>query len=299
MFKDLNDIRLFAEVVRRGAVTRGAAALGMPAATVSRRLAAVEREIGVRLIERSARHFELTDTGKAYHAAASRLMEDLESVTAEVSGLVGRPAGPLHIAAPPDFATFFMADAVASFCSAYPDVELSMDLSPRRVDLIDEGFDVAVRMGELKDSRLVSRRLATLQRGLYASRKFAATNELPPNPQSLPRCCLVTLDAYSAYGDIVLLRSDRPSIKRSVSVEGHIRVNSMAMLRQLLLAGAGIGLVPHKLMEAELKASRVVRVLPDWQAPAVEAHLLYRTRALLPQRVRLFVDHLVKALESG
>jgi DNA-binding transcriptional LysR family regulator len=293
VFNDLNDIRLFAEVVRKGAVTRGALALGMPAATVSRRLAALEREVGARLIERSSRRFELTDAGRTYYAAAGRVLEDLDAAAATVSGVVERPAGHLRIAAPPDFATAFLAQPMAGFVQAYPDITVSMDLSPQRVDLIDDGFDIAVRMGALEDSRLVSRRLVTLSRGLYASPKYAKAQALPEDPAGILRCRMVTLDAYAQYGELSLARTARPSVQRTVTVEGHVNVNSMTMLRQLLLAGAGIGLVPDRLIEPDVRAGRAVRVLPDWQAPAVDAHLLYRSRSLLPQRVRLLLDHLV------
>jgi DNA-binding transcriptional LysR family regulator len=296
LFNDLNDIRLFAEVVRRGAVTRGAAALAMPAATVSRRLSALEREVGARLIERSARRFELTDTGRVYYAAATRVLEDVELASAEVSGLAGKPAGQLRVAAPSDFAIAFLAGPITSFTALYPDISVSLDLSPRRVDLVDEGFDLAVRMGELKDSRLVSRKLTTLSRSLYASPQYLADSGTPQTPEGIQRCRVVTLEAYGGYSELSLQRVNRSSVKRAIPVEGHITVNSMTMLRQLLTAGAGIALVPDRLMLEELKAGRAVRVLEDWQAPPVDAHLLFRSRALLPQRVRLFIEHVVQAL---
>jgi DNA-binding transcriptional LysR family regulator len=298
VFKDLNDIRLFAHVARHGAVTRGAAALGVPPATVSRRLAALEREVGARLIERHSRRFELTEIGRAYYAVAARALEDIELASAEVSGLVGQPAGHLRVAAPPDFAAFFMARAVTSFAEQYPDITVSLDLSPRRVSLVDEDFDLAVRMGALTDSQLVSRRLLTLTRSLYASPAYAARAPLPHKPQDVLRCRIVTLDAYAGYGELTLQRVDRPAVKKTVTVDGHISVNSMTMLRQLLLTGAGIGLVPDLLMADELRDGRIARVLPAWCAPSVDAHLMYRSRALLPQRVRLFVDHLTQSLAS-
>lgn len=299
MFNDLNDIRLFAEVVRRGAVTRGATALAMPPATVSRRLAALEREVGARLIERSARRFELTDAGRAYYAVAARVLEDVELASAEVSGIAGKPAGLLRVAVPSDFAIAFLAAPVTAFAARYPDIAISLDLSARRVDLVDEGFDLAVRMGELKDSRLVSRKLTTLSRSLYASPQYLAESGVLARPEAILRCRVVTLEAYGSYPELTLQRVDRPAVRRAVPVQGQITVNSMTMLRQLLLAGAGIALVPDRLMAADVEAGRAVAVLPDWQAPPVDAHLLFRSRVLLPQRVRLFIDHLVQALETA
>jgi DNA-binding transcriptional LysR family regulator len=296
VFKNLNDIRLFAEVVRHGAVTRGAVALGLPAATVSRRLAALEHDVGLRLIERHARRFELTEAGRAYDAAARRALEEIDQAAAEVSSLPSRPAGHLRVAAPPDFATFFMARALANFAAQYPDVTVSLDVASRRVSLVDEGFDVAVRVGALADSRLVSRRLMTLTRSLYASPAYLAQAPRVLRPSDLAQCRLVTLNADATVGEVVLQRKGRAAQTRSLSVHGHINVNSMPMLRQLLLMGAGVGLVPDRLVEEELHDARLQRVLPAWQAPPVDAHVVYRSRTLLPKRVRLFVEHLVASL---
>jgi DNA-binding transcriptional LysR family regulator len=144
----------------------------------------------------------------------------------------------------------------------------------------------------------VSRRLVTLQRSLYASPSYAQRWPLPHKPQEVLRCRVVTLEAYAEYGELTLQRAGRSSSKQTVGVEGHISVNSMTLLRQLLLSGAGIGLVPDRLMHDDVQHGRAVRVLPGWQAPAVEAHVLYRSRTLLPRRVRLFVEHLVQSLDK-
>jgi DNA-binding transcriptional LysR family regulator len=289
MFRDLNDIRLFAEVARHGAVTRGAEALGMPVATVSRRLAALEREVGERLIERNARRFRLTDTGVAYLTAATRVLEDLDAASSEMSRIVGTPSGQLHIAAPPDFATFFLSAPVADFCERYPAITVSMDLSPRRVDLINEGFDLAVRMGRLLDSRLVSRRLTRLERGLYVGRDHLERHGAPQRPEDLDSGRLLLLESDFAQGELTLRRGGE---LRAFEVQSHLNVNSVAMLRELTLVGAGIALLPGALVARELAEGSVVHLLPDWQATPIEAHLLYRGRALLPQRVRLMVEHL-------
>ena len=299
MFKDLNDIRLLVAVARAGTLTRGAAALHMPVATASRRLAALEREIGARLIERHARRFSLTDLGQTYLAVAQRALEEIDRASEEVAGLSTRPGGHLRIAAPADFATAFLAEPVASFAQQYPDITLSLELAARRVSLIEEGFDVAIRMGTLPDSMLTARHLIALTRGLYASPAYAQRTTLPSNPKELGRCCVVSLQAYLSEGQLTLHRIERPATAHTVAADARITVNSMAMLRQLLLAGAGIALVPDRLMQVEVKLGRAVRILPEWQAPAVHAHLLYRSRLLLPPRVRLFVDHLTAAFPAG
>jgi DNA-binding transcriptional LysR family regulator len=299
MFRDLNDIRLFAAVARQGAVTRGADALGLPAATVSRRLAALERDIGARLIERNARRFKLTEAGRAYLAAATRVLEGIDAAAAEVSGLAAEPAGQLRIAAPTDFGSFFLAAPIAAFCARYPRISLSIDLSPRRVDLIDEDFDLAVRMGALQDSRLVSRRLIALRRGLYASREHCAGRPPPQTPEALQAARLIALDTDAAHGALSLVHEGAADAQREIALDGHLRVNTIAMLRELTLAGAGIALLPEAMLRRELDAGQIVRVLPDWWGPPIDAHLLYRGRALLPERVRAMVEHLIAWFDTA
>ncbi|MGH8759600.1 MAG: LysR family transcriptional regulator, partial [Burkholderiales bacterium] len=227
MFSDLNDIRLFAEVVRQRSVTKGAIALGMPAATVSRRLAALEKEFGVRLVERSARRFDLTEAGAACHRVAQRAMEGLEQAKHELEGVISRPLGHLRLTAPPDFATAFLAEPLVAFAAQYPDISISLDVSSRRVSLVDENFDIVIRMGRLDDSLHVSQRLMALSRGLYASREWSTRVTLPDDPAALSNAQCVTLEAYSTHGELALQRIDRPSVKRVVPVHERMSVNSM------------------------------------------------------------------------
>ena len=295
MFNDLNDIRLFTAVAQAGAVTKGAALLGTPAATVSRRLTALELEIGARLIERSARHFKLTELGQKYFAAAVRIVEDINNARANVTELAGEMRGPIRISATAEFSSFFLAEPIARFSMSYPDISISMDLSPRLVNLIDEGFDLAVRIGELVDSRLVARKLVTLSASLYASREYAQLWPMPQNIDALSEARLVTVTSTSEPS-LSMQRVARPSVQRTIRVRSAIQVNSVALLTQLVVAGAGIGRLPDILAAEPLASGKLVRVLPDWQAPLMDAHLLYPSRTLLPRRVRILIEHLLASV---
>ena len=145
-------------------------------------------------------------------------------------------------------------------------------------------------MGRLQDSRLVSRRLALLSRGLYAGHDHVGARALPERPEDLDNCRLLMLDADLAQRELTLRDGAET---RTLALDGHIRVNSVAMLRELTIAGAGVALLPDALLAREIVDARVVRILPQWQASPIEAHLLYRDRALLPQRVRLMIEHLI------
>jgi DNA-binding transcriptional LysR family regulator len=292
MFKDLNDIRLFAAVAKAGSVTQGAAQLGTPVATVSRRLSALEQEVGARLIERSARHFKLTELGQIYVAAAARIVEDINNAGSDVAELAGEMRGPIRISATAEFSSFFLAEPIAQFSKTYPDISISMDLSPRLVNLIDEGFDLAIRIGELNDSRLIARKLITLGRSLYASREYMHFGNIPQSIDALSEARLVTV-TNGGETTMTMQRVARPSVQRTISIRSSIHVNSVAMLTQLVIAGAGIGRLPDILAAEALAHGKLVRVLPEWQAPLVDAHLLYPSRTLLPRRVRTLIEHLL------
>ena len=300
MFNDLNDIRLFTAVAQAGAVTKGAALLGTPAATVSRRLTALELEIGARLIERSARHFKLTELGQKYFAASIRIVEDINNARANVTELAGEMRGPIRISATAEFSSYFLAEPIARFSMSYPDISISMDLSPRLVNLIDESFDLAVRIGELVDSRLVARKLVTLGASLYASHEYANLWPMPQTIDALAEARLVTVTGGGAPSmttpSLTMHRVSRPSVQRTISVRSPIQVNSVALLTQLVIAGAGIGRLPDILAAEPLANGKLVRVLPDWQAPLMDAHLLYPSRTLLPRRVRILIEHLLASV---
>jgi DNA-binding transcriptional LysR family regulator len=294
MFKDLNDIRLYAAVVQAGAVTKGAAQLGMPAATVSRRLSALEQEIGARLIERSARRFKLTVLGQQYFAAAARLLDDIKAASSDVSALASDLRGPIRVSATAEFAGFFLAEPIASFSQQYPDITILMDLSPRLVNLVDEGFDIAIRIGELQDDRLISRKLMALTRSFFASPKFPKQWPLPQTIDDLERTRLVRF-ARDTHDSLTVQSIDKPSIKHTLHVRGQLQVNSLALLMQLVIAGAGIGLLPDLLAASALANGSLIRVLPNWQAPLIDAHLLYPNR-MMPRRVRLLIEHLQESV---
>ena len=299
MFNDLNDIRLFTAVAQAGAVTKGAALLGTPAATVSRRLTALELEVGARLIERSARHFKLTELGQKYFAAAVRIVEDINNARTDVAELAGEMRGPIRISATAEFSSFFLAEPIARFSMNNPDISISMDLSPRLVNLIDEGFDLAVRIGDLADSRLVARKLVTLGASLYASREYARVWPMPLTIDALSQARVVTVSNGApslSTSSLTMHRVARPSVQRSISVRSPIQVNSVALLTQLVIAGAGIGRLPDILAAEPLASGKLVRVLPEWQAPLMDAHLLYPSRTLLPRRVRIFIEHLLASV---
>jgi DNA-binding transcriptional LysR family regulator len=297
MFQDLNHIPLFVNIVRSQSLSAAAIKLHIPVATVSRKLAEMERQSGARLVERSARHFSLTEAGSHYFEKAELLYEQLLDAENLLKQSQSKVEGKIRITMPADFGTEFLAGCLTQFVKTYPDVKLEIDLSAKRLNFTDEDIDLAVRMGPLQDGSQVSRNLGHMSRSLYASPSVAAG--LPPvkHLNNLEEAKFVLLDSLS-LGHLLKMKQHRTGREVSLICHGPIRVNSMGMLMSLVAAGAGIGVIPDALAMPWVESGKLTPVANDWQATSVEVHLLYRERALLPKRLQLLITHIQSYLMS-
>jgi DNA-binding transcriptional LysR family regulator len=291
MHSEVDDLLLFAEIARRRSITGAAGAVGLPKSTVSRRLTALELRLKTTLVLRSTRAFELTAAGHELHEHAQRIGDEVSLVRHWATRQSSEPSGRLRVSLAADFAQFWMAGPIADFRLRYPKVRLEMDLSPRRADLVVEGLDCAVRMGTLPDSTLVARKLTDVTRSLYASPALIAARGLPNELAELADWPRVEI-TQDQKGPLRLQRGKR---KAELPWQGELSSNNVGMVRQLILAGAGFGMLADVMCQAELADGRLVRLLPQWQASPVPAWLLTPSRNL-PARTRAFVDHMVQAL---
>ena len=291
MFNDLNHIPLFVNIVRSQSLSAAAAKLHMPVATVSRKLAEMERQSGARLVERSARHFSLTEAGSRYFEKAELLYEQLRDAENLLKQSQSKVEGKIRITMPADFGTEFLAACLTEFVKTYPDVNLEIDLSAKRVNFTDEDIDLAVRMGLLQDGSQVSRNLGHMSRALYASPSVAAGMPPVKRLDDLNDAKFVLLDSLSP-GHLLKMKQRRTEREGSLTCHGPIRVNSMGMLMSLVAAGAGIGAIPDALALPWVESGKLTRVAKNWQAASVEVHLLYRERVLLPKRLQLLITHI-------
>jgi DNA-binding transcriptional LysR family regulator len=288
---------LFVEVVHTRSFTKAAARLDMPASTLSRRISALEREIGLRLLNRTTRRVEVSDAGGAYYARCAPLVEQARVAHEQLAETVSRATGTLRLACSADFATFYMGPLLVAFTQRHPQVDVELDLSPRPVDLVAENVDAALRIGPLADSSLVARPIAKLQLGLYAAPDYLALAAAPREPDDLAAhvCIRLRADTRNRLWQLSPVDGGRP---RTVSVTGRFVSGSIAMTRQLALLGAGIGAVDETMAHDDLTRGRLRRVLPGWRLPPVALTLLTPSR-LMPARVRLFGDFLVERLGRG
>jgi DNA-binding transcriptional LysR family regulator len=291
MFRDLNHIPLFVNIVRLRSLSAAADKLHMPVATVSRKLAEMERQSGVRLIERSARHFSLTEAGQHYFEKAELLYEQLREADTLLKQSQSNVEGTIRITMPADFGTEFLAQCLTDFVNAYPDVKLELDLSAKRVNFTEDDIDLAIRMGPLQDGSQISRNLGTMARSLYGSSSIAAEIAGCQRPEDLSTAKFVLLDSLSP-GHLLRLKQRQTEQELTLTCEGSMRVNAMGMMVRLVVAGAGIGVIPDAVARPWMVSGQLRPILTDWEAAPVEIHLLYRERALIPKRLQLLISHI-------
>lgn len=288
-------MRSYAAVARSGSFTAAAESLGLSRALTSKYVAQLEARLGVRLLNRTTRSVEMTSAGRAYLERALLLLEDFDALEAAVRDQRAEPGGQLRVAAPVTFAELCLPTMLVEFTARYPKLKVSLSLSDRHVDLVSEGFDVAIRIGELAESSLVARRLATSKVLLCASPDYLADHEAPVHPGELVehRC---VLDDNFPGGNRWRFMVDGKL--QTFAVDGPIRINSASIVRALLLAGQGIGMCPSFLIAEDVRAGRLRVLLPEFQTDGVGIHAVYPHSRHLATSVRAFVDFTAEALAA-
>jgi DNA-binding transcriptional LysR family regulator len=280
-FVRVAELRSFSEAARR---------LGLSKSVISRQIAALEAELRARLFHRTTRSLTLTEAGQGYHDAVVRILADLDEADASVGRLQAAPRGRLRVNAPMSFGVRHLAPALADFLSRHPEVEIDMVMNDRFVDLVDEGFDVAVRIGRLVDSSLVARRLAPLRRVVCASPDYLAARGVPASPDDLAgQCCL-------CYSNMALSDEwrfiDAERRPWPVEVRGRLHINNGDALRVAALAGLGLAYLPSFIVGADLQAGTLIGVLGEHIPQDGAVHAVYPHARHLSPKVRAFVDFL-------
>jgi DNA-binding transcriptional LysR family regulator len=293
-----DDLLLFTAIVERASLVRAAEHLDMPKATVSRRLANLEARLGQKLLVRTTRRLALTEFGQGFFEHCQRVTEEVEAARDFVRSQEAQPRGRLRVSVPADYARYVLSGAIATFVEQYPTIELELDLTPRRVDLIGERFDLAIRMGELEsDATLVARKLADERQALYASPIYLAVRPAPGHPDDLARHRAVRM--LAADGTPARWRLTRGDTVWEGVAPGNLSLNSPGVIQHLVMDGAGIGALPERFAAEEVALKRLVRVLPEWSLPSVPAWAVMPTRRYLPAKTRALLTHLELCLGQG
>lgn len=286
------NMQIFVEVAKAQSFRRAADVLGMPNSTVSRRIAELERDIGLRLFNRTTRRVELTESGHRYFERCRRILQDAQLAHEELADMQARPSGTIRVSLPVDFSVIYLSPMLAQFAALYPGIRLELDLTPSQADLVAGSVDLAIRMGLPKEQQLIARQIADLNLGLYASPAYLQRHGKPSTPGALSaHACLCMRDGPWT------LTAAHGGHSETIAVSGQILANNVGMLRQLALAGLGIMMNAESWAAEDVAAGSLVRVLPGWAPPRARAYALTETR-LLPAKVRVFIDFLTERMKE-
>lgn len=284
----VDDLLLLAQVHKAGSLSEAARQLDCPKATLSRRLTALETAVGARLFVPGASRLTLTELGEQLAERAARHDDDIAETRQWLAAREATPQGRLRVSVPSEFAMLVLAESFSRFVRRYPKVELELDTTPRRVDLFNEPYDVAVRMGAVDEPDLVARQYMLLERGLYASPVYLQARPAPQTPADLAAHDFVVLT--QGKGMYRTLQHGKQTAE--VQVRGPLEANSIGLVLSLTRAGGGLGSFPFGMVAADVGAGTLVPVLPDWRYEPLPVHLLTASRRLMPSKTRAFIDHL-------
>ena len=283
-----NDLLLFARIVEAGSFTRAADRVNLPKSTVSRRLALLETTLGERLLQRTTRKLVVTEFGASLYEHARRLADEVEAAGALAQHRQGEPSGKLRISAPGDFANSSLNHVIARFLERYPSVTLEMDLTPRRVDLVAENFDIAIRMGDLPDDATLSARPFILEQpGLFASPAYLARHGIPEHPDDLATHDVLCI--LSRSGGPMPWTLIRGKVRWQRALPSRLTANSPDLLARIAARGAGIALSSTLFAEPYVQTGELVRVLPEWEMPTANGWAVFPSRKLMPAKTRAFL----------
>ena len=292
MADSIQEMAVFARVVGAGSLSAAARELGLSPAMVSRRLAALESRLGVRLINRTTRSLHLTDDGATYYEACARVLSDIEEADATVSAGRVEPRGPLRVALPASFGHQHIAPLIPSFAERYPQIQLALSLSDRNVNLIEEGFDLAVRIAHLEDSSLTARRLAPNRRVVCASPDYLKRHGAPRTPDELARHNCLTTSEFTMNWEYKA-PDGKPG---SVRVTGRYACDNWEVVREWALAGLGIALKSTWDVHRLLAEGALVEVCRGYTFHSdVAIYAVYPSRRFLPAKTRVFIEFLAES----
>lgn len=285
-----SQLKAFVDVVEAGSFSRAADRLGIGKSLVSRRVSELEKHLGTQLLQRTTRSLSLTSHGKAFFEQAIRILGDLDEAEQAVMDDAGALRGRLRVAAPLSFGLHHLGSAINAFLSDHPGIELDLDLNDRQVDLVEEGFDMAIRIGELPDSTLIARRLGAAHFATCASPSYLEKHGRPDHPDELAGHVglhytnTTTAEAWRFDG----LDRDPPTAIPGI----RLRVNNGDALAAAAVAGLGIVNLPTFIVADALRRGELVAILRDYRRPPIGIHALYPPGRLTPRRLRVFSDYL-------
>ena len=298
---NVNDWLIFVQIVDIGGLSAASRRLGIPKSTLSRRLSRLEDDFGSRLLNRRGRRFELTETGRMFYQEAHDLSGQIADARERLTENSQKEGGVLRMTAPKAPGGTFLGIWLAEFLQLHPHIRIELDLSDQMINLFEQGYDLAMRVGPLTDSSLIARKLGSSERILVASPAYIEQHGQPEEPAELSQhSCIGFSEQYSGRGSWLLHRTGKSRKKQSTQVDFYpvIRNDDMATTLCMAREGAGIAMIPAFVCKDSLQSGKLLPVLPQWYGPIAEFYLIYMERELMPNRLRLLVDFLMKKAQS-
>ena len=286
----LQAIIAFARVVESGSFARAAERLDVSVSSVSRQVADLEAHLDARLLNRTTRRLSLTESGRAFYERSLQLLADLEEAEESASAGTARPRGTLRLTCGITFGVRYLAPAIAEFVTRHPEMRFDVELSDRAVDLVDEGFDAALRIGKIGSQQLVGRKVGVTRLICCASPAYLERHGVPQKPEDLAGHACLTYE-YSPQKNVWLFR-DASGSDRSVRIDGPVHANNGRLLVALAVAGVAITIEPDFIVGPEVRAGRLVPLLQAFEAPPANIYVAYPSRRHLSAKVRAFADFL-------
>jgi DNA-binding transcriptional LysR family regulator len=291
---ELSELTAFVKVVQTGSFTRAAEILGTQKAYLSRVVTNLERKLGARLLERTTRSLSLTEVGREIFERAVGILGAVEDAERVAQKMLFEPRGTLRLTCGVEFGMIAVSRWINDYLRRYPQVSVESDFTGRIVDIVHEGFDLAIRVGSLDDSSLAARKLGDLRYGLFASPAYLARRGTPDLPEQLAQHDLLQFSGGSHRQG---WRLSRGSVERRVEYAGRLRVNNSFAVRDAVVQGLGIGQLPLAVVGQAIAERKLEPVLSEWQPPRVPVHAVFPGLRYLTPKVRAFIDHAAEAFE--
>ncbi|ANH74237.1 lysR substrate binding domain protein [Ralstonia insidiosa] len=283
----LAQLEIFVKVVQSGSFTRAAELLGTNKGYLSRVLAQIEAELGAKLLERTTRTLSVTETGREVFERSVGILAAVEETRRVAQHAQSEPRGQLRLTCGVEFGMLAVTGWVQEFLARFPMVSCDVEYTSRVIDLVHEGFDLAIRIGPLPESRLVARKLGELEYGLFACPRYLQRHGVPQSADQLDAHSLIMFSAGSHRAGWTLAQARQ---QLSIDTVPRLRVNNSFAVRDAVLGSLGIGRLPLMVAGPEVEAGRLVRVLADWHTPTAEVHAVYPSSRYLAPKVRSFID---------
>jgi len=293
--ENLTDIAVFVEVVKADSFTDAAKELDLSRSVVSKYITRLEKRLGVRLLNRSTRRLSLTEAGQRFFQQSQSALLQLENAEGEIQAMQGEPKGLLRVSAFNSFGTMHLAPLIPAFQQSFPDLKLDFSINDQVVDMVDEGIDVAIRIGDLPDSALIAKRLVQCRYVVCASPKYFELNGKPDIPEDLSNHNCLLFQFWNTLNQWQFLGKNNQFF--NIKVHGQVVCNNSLALRELLLNGGGISMAPTFLVGEDIKNGRLLPVLNEYHIKPISIYAVYPHRQYLTAKVCAFLEFLSNRID--